>query len=274
MVLAGPEIQAEHLATQRLHNNGYNCVAAQVIVISSTWPQKDAFMVELRRAFAAAPGRASYYPGSDDRTRAAADAHEQVQRFGDRVLLNDLPQDGDPAFDEEYFGPVLGVVELPGTGQEFLDRAVDFANTRLTGTLGANIVAHPRTMRRLGTGFEQALANLRYGTIAINAWTGLGFLTARAPWGAFPGHTLQDAQSGIGVVHNGLLLDQVERTIIRGPFRPFPRSILTGMMTFSPRPPWFVSNRTSATTGRRLTRFAAKPTWLRLAGVVVSALRG
>ncbi|WP_353647696.1 hypothetical protein ABLG96_12405 [Nakamurella sp. A5-74] len=32
-------------------------------------------------------------------------------------------------------------------------------------------------------------------------------------------------QSGIGSVHNTLLLQDPERTIVRGPFRPFPRSL-------------------------------------------------
>lgn len=32
---ADMKFQAEHIATQRLHNGGYNCVAAQVVVLSS-----------------------------------------------------------------------------------------------------------------------------------------------------------------------------------------------------------------------------------------------
>jgi hypothetical protein len=46
---------------------------------------------------------------------------------------------------------------------------------------------------------------LRYGTVAINAWTGVGYLTARASWGAFPGHTPTDIHSGVGV---GLRIDE------------------------------------------------------------------
>ncbi len=42
-------------------------------------------------------------------------------------------------------------------------------------------------------------------------------------WGGFPGTTLEDAQSGIGVVHNALLLDSPERTLVHGPFRAAPR---------------------------------------------------
>ncbi|MFD0331315.1 hypothetical protein ACFQZC_32180 [Streptacidiphilus monticola] len=102
---------------------------------------------------------------------------------------------------------MLGVLELPGGPREFLDAAVETANTELLGTLGVNVLAHPATIAALGRTFDEAVARLRYGTIAVNAWTGLGYLTPTATWGAFPGHTLQDVQSGIGVVHNAVLLD-------------------------------------------------------------------
>lgn len=151
---------------------------------------------------------------------------------------------------------------------------MDFANTELTGTLGANVIAPPATIRRLGIAFDRAIERLRYGAIAVNAWTGLAFLAPRAAWGAFPGHTLDDVQSGIGVVHNALLLDDVERTVVRGPFRPAPRSLVGGELALSPKPPWFIDNPTAATTGRRLTEFYASANPARLPGVFLSALRG
>ncbi|WP_225630151.1 aldehyde dehydrogenase family protein [Streptomyces solaniscabiei] len=56
--------QAEHIATQKLHNNGYHCVASQVVVVSSGWAQKDRFLVPLRAALADAPARPAYYPAA------------------------------------------------------------------------------------------------------------------------------------------------------------------------------------------------------------------
>lgn len=166
------------------------------------------------------------------------------------------------------------MVELPGTGAEFLSNAVDFANDELMGTLGANIIADPATIATLGAELDTAIENLRYGTVALNAWTGLAFLTPRASWGAYPGHTLDDIQSGIGVVHNAFLLDDVERTVVRGPFRPAPRSILRGEFALTPKPPWFVSNKTGTATGRKLTDFYGDGKLRRIPGIFVSALRG
>ena len=270
--------QAENVATQRLHNGGYNCVAGQVVVVSSDWAQKDDFLAELRKALSRAPARPAYYPGSDQRVAAALAAYPQAERLGPDqgrllIVLNDV-KDDEYLLQTEAFAPVLGVVQLPGQGQAFLDAAVTTVNDDFAGTLGVNLIARPRTLRDLGPGFEEALARLRYGTVAVNAWTAVGFLTATASWGAFGRSELNQVQSGTGIVHNALLLDGPERTVIRGPFRPLPRSLVSGEPSMAPRPPWFVTNRTAATTAQALTEFAARPGWARLPKVLASALRG
>lgn len=269
--------QAEHVATQRLHNGGYNCIAGQIVVLSANWPQKEAFVDQLRIALDNAPDRASWYPGSGDRISSASTTYPKAEKLGvggGRLLVN-IRNSEDASIIEktEYFSPVLGVIELVGTGQAYLDTAIETVNRDFAGTLGANILASPATIKSLGRGFENALSHLEYGTIAINAWTGVGFLTAGAPWGAFPGHTLQNVQSGIGVVHNALLLDDTEKTIVRGPFRPFPRSVAHGEFTLFPKPPWFVSARSARATGRLLSGFAANPSWAKMPAVFFSAFR-
>lgn len=274
------EFQAQHVATQRLHNSGSNCIAAQMVVLSSDWAQKDEFLAALRKAFADAPARPAWYPGSTDRVATARDTHPgcviETGGTAERTLLTglDLNDPDEPAFSAEYFAPVLGVTELPGTGVTFLRHAVETANTTLRGTLGANLIIHPSTRKQIGPEFEDIVADLRYGTIAINAWTAVGYLTANATWGAFPGHPLDNIESGAGVVHNALLLARPERTVVQGPFRPAPRSILHGEWSLTPKPAWFINNRTAATTGRRLTKLSAAPSLRRLPAVFASALRG
>ncbi|GAB3040164.1 aldehyde dehydrogenase family protein [Parafrigoribacterium mesophilum] len=272
--------QAENIATQRLHNGGYNCIASQVVILPSDWALKDTFVAEIADALDRAPKRPSYYPGSDRRVAAAKAAYPTARILGPagrRLLVADAVSDAAgpaDALSTEYFAPVLAIVELPGRGTDYLGAAVAMANDRLTGTLGANVIAHPRTLRRLGPAFEKALVDLRYGTIAVNTWTGLGFLTAGASWGAFPGNTIRNVGSGIGVVHNALLLDAPERTIARGPFQPAHRALSNGQFAVAPRPPWFLNNRTGTATSRLLTQFAANPSWGKLPAIFASALRG
>ncbi|MET3805400.1 aldehyde dehydrogenase (NAD(P)+) [Nakamurella sp. UYEF19] len=267
--------QAEHVATQRLHNGGYNCIAGQVLLVSSDWDQREDFLEQVRLAMAKAPARPAFYPGSDQRVASARLSYpDAVAVDRGRLIVRAGSVQGEKALNVEYFAPVLAVKELPGAGLAFFRAAVSAANDEFVGTLGVSVIAHPRTLRAAGEAFELALADLRYGAIGVNVWTGFGFLAARATWGAFPGHTLTEVGSGVGIVHNALLLDGAERTVIRGPFRPSHRALGAGEFTLSPKPPWFVGNRTQATTGRRLTAFAAKPGWARLPGIFASALRG
>ncbi|MGH3724825.1 MAG: aldehyde dehydrogenase family protein [Mycobacterium sp.] len=270
------EFQTRHIATQRLHNNGYNCIASQVVVLSKTWPQREEFLAALRKAVDEAPPRPAYYPGSDDRVAGAQRSYPNAERLGQngaRALVVD-PEDRTALLQTEYFGPVLGVIELDSAGAQFVQEAARVANDEFVGTLGANIIAHPDTIKQLGSHFESLVEDLRYGTVAINAWTAVGYLTPTATWGAFPGHALNDVQSGIGVVHNGFLVEKPERTVVRGPFRPFPRSVVHGEWALSPKPPWFVSNATAAGTGKLLVDFASKPSLLKVPRIFISALRG
>ncbi|MFC8682221.1 aldehyde dehydrogenase family protein [Microbacterium ureisolvens] len=257
--------QAAHVATMRLVNAGHNCIAGQVVILSSDWPQREEFLRELHAAYAAAPERPVWYPRGDERLKDAASAYPDAVWSADHTRAIVQVGDGDqPAEVEttEYFAPILGIAEVAGTGQEFLDAAVAHANERLTGTLGANILIDPATEEALGDGFERAIADLRFGAIAINTWTAFIFTTARLTWGGIPGATLADVSSGIGVVHNALLLDRVERSVARGPFRPFPRSVGDGVRrlrrakaTILPTPPWFVNSRTGAEVSGGMTRY-------------------
>ncbi|MEV7693758.1 aldehyde dehydrogenase family protein [Microbacterium sp. NPDC089189] len=250
--------QAAHIATMRLHNSGHNCIAGQVVILSADWPQREAFLRHLHTAYADAPERPVWYPRADERLADATAAYPQAQSSAAHSrLLVEVPRGQEPGAIEstEYFAPVLGVVQLQGEGQVFLDAAVAHANDHLTGTLGANILVDPDTEIALGAGFERAVAALRYGGIAINAWTGVLFATPILSWGAFPGSDIRDVGSGIGVVHNTLLLDAVERSVLRGPFRPFPRWATGGRFTVLPTPPWFVTARTGAAVSEGLTRY-------------------
>jgi aldehyde dehydrogenase (NAD(P)+) len=274
--------QAAHVAAQKMHNGGFNCIATQVLVLPEAWPQRAAFVEAVRAALRDLPDRPAYYPGADARLAALCaaypDAAERLGPTGARVLVSDVPPGADEAaFTDEVFGPALAVTALPGGADDvadWLDRAVAFCNTRLAGTLGMTLLVHPRTMRRLGDRLWDAVAGLRYGTVGVNVWCGVGFFVAQASWGAFPGHTRADIQSGTGVVHNALLFDRPQKTVLRGPFAPFPRALALGERHLAPTPLWFPTNRTAETTARRLTRFAARPRLRALPGIVASAFRG
>jgi aldehyde dehydrogenase (NAD(P)+) len=285
IVLPGPwtcadiAYQAEHLATQKLHTSGHTCVASQVLILPAGWEHADALLAALRSALTHAPERPSFYPGTAEKQAAFRRDNptaEALPTQQDRTLLIGVdPQCDHPAFRTELFGPMYVTTALPGDDPAtYLRNAVAFANDRLHGNLGANLIVHPQTVKELGPVLDEAIEALRYGSIGVNAWSAFVFLAGRGAWGAYPGNTAQDIQSGTGVVHNSLLFDQPQKNVVRAPFRPFPRSARHLHSTLAVKPPWFVTNRTATATARRLTHFAADPQPQRLVGLFASALRG
>ena len=284
IVLPGPwtdadfRYQAEHVATQKLHNSGHNCVASQVLILPADWDGSSRLLREIRQRLDTSEPRVAYYPGTEERLGALQEAEPATEVLGgDAKRL--LAADVDPAvehygFRTEFFAPALVTTSLPGGAAEFLQRAADFCNDRLYGTLSVNLIVDPKTRRKLGEDFDRAIAALRYGGIGINAWSAAAFLIPRAAWGAYPGHSYADVQSGIGTVHNALMFDKPLKTVVSAPFRPFPRSLRGGENTSFPKPPWFLTNKTSESTARKLTEFTAAPSAAKLPALFTSALRG
>ena len=284
IVVPGPwskgdfKFQAEHIATQKLQNSGHNCIATQVLIMPEDWTGTERLLQEVENEIANAEKRPAYYPGSEDRQNAARE-HANAKCLKsevDRTIIYDVDSHiNEPCFSDEYFSPVLATVSIPGDNPSaFIQAAVQFVNEKLDGTLGANIIIDPKTARENKADLDQAIADLKYGSIGVNTWCALAFLAAGGAWGAYPGHTYDNIQSGIGVVHNAFLFDKTEKTVATGPFRNFPRSLLHGELHMAPRPPWFVSNKTAHTTAKRLTYFAEKENILALPGIFASALRG
>ena len=285
IVLPGPwaeadfRYQSEHVVTQKLHNSGHNCVASQVLVLPADWDGSPRVLREVWRRLETAEPRPAYYPGTGQRLSALQQAEPATEVLGSgdakRMLVAGLDPDAEHyGFQNEFFAPAMVTTSLRGDAGEFLRRAVDFCNDKLYGTLSVNLIVHPKTRQRLGADFDRAIAALRYSGIGINAWAAAAFLIARAAWGAYPGHTYIDVQSGIGVVHNALMFDKPLKTVVSAPFRPFPRSVRAGEYTLFPKPPWFLSNKTSESTARKLTEFVAAPSAAKLPALFASALRG
>jgi aldehyde dehydrogenase (NAD(P)+) len=260
--------QAENIATQKRHNGGFNCIAAQVLILPADWSGTPKLLAHLGRILGALAPRPQYYPGAAARHEALTADHATI---ADSTVL---VRDGDAALQTEAFCDVLAVHTLPGEIEAFLATAVAFANEKLDGTLGANLIVHPKTSRAFAAEIDAAIAGLRYGCIGVNAWTGVGYFIAETPWGAYPEHTLKDAGSGIGVVHNAHLFSRSLKSVVWAPFAPFPRSLGGYGGALLPKPPWFVTNAMAARVGEALCAFEARPSPGKAGHVAALALRG
>lgn len=285
IVVPGPwskadiRFQAENIATMKLHNAGHNCIATQALILPKGWDKGPALLAALKSVIAGSH-RPSWYPGAAKRLESYAANGGKVERIdrGETAPAVVIGEISDDAYNRscEVFGPALGIKELEARNAEaYLDSAIAYANSQLWGTLGANILIHPATIRAIGKKrFDELLAGLRYGTIGINGWCALGFLISACPWGAYPGHTIENVGSGIGTVHNAFMLEDTEKVVVQAAWRPFPRGLLSGQLTLMPRPPFFITNKRQHRIGALLTRFQYKPGWRKLPRIFLNALMG
>ena len=180
------------------------------------------------------------------------------------LVRQDVSIDEQPLlFERESFVCVSGETQLDADSPvSFLERAVDFVNERMTGTLAAELTVPDAFRRQQPTAFDAALRRLRYGTIGVNQWAGLSFAWMSPPWGGHPGASLADVQSGIGSVHNTYLLDRPQKTVVYGP------------LSLSPKPVWFSTHRTPDKVAERLLNLYAQPNLWRLPALFAAALTG
>ena len=268
------DYQADNLATMLTNNAGFNCTTPRVVITPAGWRLRQRFLNAVRVRLSATPVRLAYYPGSELRFDAFLEAHPEAELYGRRTdgllpwaLITDLDPDAgdDPCFTTEAFCGVFGELPLPSSDiADYLARAVIFANDSLWGSLNATLIVHPSSMRNpeVGAAVERAIAELRYGTVSVNHWSALGFALGVTPWGAFPGHPRTDIGSGTDVVHNTLMFSRAEKTVIRAPFRAWPKPI------------WFGTHRTARSLAPMLVRFEANPSLLRLAAMLPRAVMG
>jgi acyl-CoA reductase-like NAD-dependent aldehyde dehydrogenase len=260
IVVPGPwsdaelDFHAQSIVTMLVNNAGFNCNAARVVILPGGWPGSQRLLDMIRFQLAAAPTRRAYYPGAAQRHAAFLEAHPDALCFGDCsedrlpwVFITGLdPQRAsDPCFTTEPFCGVLAATSLPAPSvAEYLRSAVEFSNRVLWGTLNATLIIHPATREDPASeaAFRAALEELRYGTISVNHWPGIAFGMMSTPWGGHPGTTLDDPQSGLGFVHNTLLLGGIEKAVVESPF------------SSETVPPWFVTAEGSHRMLARLAR--------------------
>ena len=265
--------QARHVATMLVNNAGFNCLSPRVIVTHAGWAQRDEFLRELEAVFLTIPTRRAYYPGAEDRRDAFLREHPDAHQIGDAaggkmpwtfISGVDPARTEDICFNVEAFCALTSETALEASSSaDFVRAAVDFCNDVVWGTLSMTLIADPRTMQDPETGpaIEQAIADLRYGSIGVNLWHAMSFAFASTVWGAYPGHPASDIQSGSGFVGNAYLFARAQKSVVRGPF------------VASPAPAWFATNAHAGVVMRKLLAFEASPSWTKLPGLLAAALR-
>ena len=261
---------AKHIATWLVANAGFACLTPRAIIQHESWPQRMDLTNAIRGELAKYPTRKAYYPGAFKIHNDFHAAHPDALLFGDATndhLPWTIMPDVDPnerddiCFRREGFGGLTAEVALEAqTVEEYLDYAVDLSNNTLWGSLCAILIVHPKSLQNptIAEAIDRAIAGLRYGTVSLNMLAFYSSYFMVCPWGAIPGHDIYDIQSGMGKHCNFLMFDQVEKFVVRAPFRRID--------------PITIRSKRAFAFAQKLTTFEASPSWLKLADLLLAAV--
>ena len=116
------------------------------------------------------------------------------------------------------------------------------------------------------------MATLLYGTVCINCPTFVGFGITKLTWGAFAAgqwrkrgsdeNTDYDIRSGNCWSHNTMMIDDVQKSVLRAPFRIHPHAI------------WLEDNRNLENTSQELVKHMGRNSIGSFYSTLVRALKG
>jgi acyl-CoA reductase-like NAD-dependent aldehyde dehydrogenase len=231
--------QADMVAASIINNTSFNCIATKLVVTAGAWEQREAWLELVRRRLASVPARPAWVPGATATWAEIAAESPPPDGTLPWVFRTGIDPDRDPQFTaREWFVPVVAEMPLAAGSIAAFCTAVESLLARLPGSLAASVTLPPQTPAPDRARLERLIDGLPFGVVAVNTWSALAYSFGCVPWGGYPGGTLAEPRSGIGHVHDPLLLPAVHTTIVRGP--------LASRMT----PAWFPWHRHAARLAR------------------------
>ncbi len=258
--------QAKKIVTAKLNNSGFNCIAAQVIVLPKGWKYTNKLKEEIIYYLKKVGDTTSYYPGASNNLNELMKSgnYDQINNLSCNTpfLVTDIDLEKEYA-DKEVWSTALYFKEIPYSSYEdYSSNSIDYVNNELWGNLGVTVLLKNHKRKINENILNTYIEGLKYGTVAINEWAALGFVIPTLPWGGFPGNKDNDIQSGQGYVHNSLLFESPQKGVVYSKFR------LSPLID----PPWFVTNKKAHRIFKNLTYYQATKSKLNLIKLIFSTV--
>ena len=258
--------QARKIVTGKLNNNGFNCIAAQVVVLPDGWGHTETLIKYVKYYMNKAKDRKAYYPDSIERlTKLEKDkSYERVNSLSCTTphLTREIKAYNKYELDEVWSSTIYFRKIAYSNAEDYVKKATDYCNNELWGNLGVSVIIKDHNNKFNKHITRSYIENLRYGTIAINEWAAIGYIIPQLPWGGFPGNKDNDIQSGQSFVHNSMLFESPLKGIVETKFR------ISRLID----PPWFITNNKSRRLFMNLTYFQINNTKINLIKLIFSAL--
>ena len=260
------KFQARKIATAKLNNSGFNCIAAQVIVLPKGWRSTEKLKKYIKFYLNKIGDTTSYYPGAKQ-SLANLKTNENYELINESscstpFMTADLDAD-EKYSSSEVWNTTLYFKELEYSDNEsFTDISINYVNNELWGNLGVSVLIKGSKKNKNQHIVNKYKNELNYGTVAINEWSAIAFIIPTMPWGGYPGNKDNDIQSGQGYVHNAYFFESPLKGIVETNFR-FSRFI---------DPPWFVNNKKAHRLFKNLTYYQADNSKINFIKLIFSTL--
>ena len=257
--------QARKIVTAKLNNNGFNCIAAQVVVFPKKWSQSEQLVNAIKKQLSIEKNRLAYYPNSIEvlnKLKLEKNVVQENDVFCDTphltkdLDLNDFYQDNEVWSSTLFFKFIEYSDEL-----DYVKKAINYVNNELWGNLGISVLLKNHNQKKNKYILDTYVELLKYGTIAINEWPALGFIIPTLPWGGFPGNKDTDIQSGQGYVHNAYFFESPLKGVLYSRFK---LPIID--------PVWFTTNKKGSKVFKNLTYYQIDNSKINFIKLLFSAL--
>ncbi len=258
--------QARKIITAKLNNNGFNCIAAQVVVLPDGWGQTETLIKYVKHYMSKAKERKAYYPESIERLEKLEKdkGYERVNALSCVTphLTREIKAYSKFEIDEVWSSTIYFKKIEYTSVENFANKAIDYCNDELWGNLGVSVIIkdHHRKFNKHITNLY--IDKLNYGTVAVNEWAAIGYIIPQLPWGGFPGNRDNDIQSGQSVVHNSMLFESPLKGVVNTKFR------ISRLID----PPWFVTNKKARRLFRNLTYYQINNSNINFLKLIFAAL--
>ena len=260
------KFQARKIVTAKLNNGGFNCISAQIVLLPDKWKHTDKLMKYIKHYMNKVDDRLSYYPNSLN-TLKSLEKDKSYERLNDESCATPHLSREIKAYSKyetsEIWGTSIYFKKI--TYENDLDYAknvIDYCNNTLWGNLGATVLFKKYNKKANEPVKNLYINNLKYGTVAINEWSAIGFIIPTLPWGGYPGNKDHDIQSGQDFVHNSMFFESPLNGIVYSKFR----------MSNIIDPLWFVTNKKGKKVFKNLTYFQIEKSFVNFIKLAASAV--
>ena len=259
------KFQARKIVTAKLNNNGFNCIAAQVIVLPKNWKQSQQLVEAIKKQLATEKDRLAYYPNSTE-TLKQLKSNKTIFQENDLTcatphLTKDLELNDYYEKNEVWSSTLFFKYLEHDNDLDYVNKAISYVNQDVWGNLGVAVLIKKHDSKKVKDITKNYVDNLKYGTIAINEWPALGFIIPTMPWGGYPGNKDSDIQSGQGYVHNAYFFESPLKGVLYSKFK---LPIVD--------PVWFTSNKKGSKVFKYLTYYQIENSKINLIKLIFSAL--